>query len=75
MLAYTYPLLGVFWTITMFFLWAAWIYVVIWVFMDNFRRHDHSGWAKALWTIAIIFVPILGVFFYLIARPRDLEVA
>ena len=43
--------------------------------MDNFRRRDHSGWAKALWTIAIIFVPILGVFFYLIARPRDLEVA
>jgi predicted PurR-regulated permease PerM len=75
MLAYTYPILGVFWTITMFFLWAAWIYVVIWVFMDNFRRRDHSGWAKALWTIAIIFVPILGVFFYMIARPRDLEVA
>ena len=75
MLAYTYPILGVFWTITMFFLWAAWIYVVIWVFMDNFRRRDHSGWAKALWTIVIIFVPILGVLFYLIARPRDLEVA
>ena len=75
MLAYTYPILGVFWTITMFFLWAAWIYVVIWVFMDNFRRRDHSGWAKALWTIVIVFVPILGVLFYLIARPRDLEVA
>jgi hypothetical protein len=75
MLAYTYPLLGVFWTMTMFFLWASWIFAVIWVFIDNFRRHDHSGLAKALWTIAIIFVPVLGVFAYLIARPRDLEVA
>jgi predicted PurR-regulated permease PerM len=75
MLAYDYPLLGLFWTISMFFLWAAWIFAVIWVFIDNFRRRDHSGWAKALWTIAIIFVPILWVLFYLIARPRDLEVA
>jgi predicted PurR-regulated permease PerM len=72
MLAYDYPLLGAFWTITIFFAWAAWIFIVIWVFVDNFRRHDHSGWAKALWTLVIIFVPILGVLVYLIARPREL---
>jgi hypothetical protein len=75
MLAYDYPLLGVFWTMMFFALWAAWIFAVIWVFIDNFRRRDHSGFAKALWTLAIIFVPIVGVCAYLIARPSDMEVA
>ena len=70
MLAYDYPILGVFWTMTFFFLWAAWIFVVIWVFIDNFRRRDHSGWAKALWAILIIFLPFIGVFAYIVARPR-----
>jgi hypothetical protein len=75
MLAADYPLLNIFWTISIFFLWVAWIFVVIWVFIDNFRRRDHGGGAKALWTIVIIFVPLLGVFVYLIARPSDVEVA
>ena len=36
MLAYVYPILGVFWTLTIFFLWAAWIFVVVWVLIDEF---------------------------------------
>jgi hypothetical protein len=71
MLAYDYPLLGVFWTIFLIAMWALWVFVVIWVFIDNFRRTDHSGWAKALWTLAIIFVPVIGVLAYLITRPVD----
>ena len=47
---------------------------MIWVFVDNFRRSDHSGWAKALWTIFILFVPVLGVLVYLIARPSEVQV-
>jgi predicted PurR-regulated permease PerM len=70
MLAYDYPILGLFWTMTMFFLWAAWIFVVIWCFIDNFRRHDHSGGAKALWTLLIVFIPVIGVLAYLITRPQ-----
>jgi hypothetical protein len=58
MLAYDYPLLGIFWSITIFFLWVGWIFAVSWVFIDNFRRQDHSGWANALWALAIILVPI-----------------
>ena len=72
MLAYDYPLLAMFWTISMFFIWAGWIFAVAWVFIDNFRRRDHSGWAKALWALAILFVPIFGVFAYLVSRPNDL---
>jgi hypothetical protein len=75
MLSYVYPVLGVFWTMLMFFAFAAWIFLVIWVFIDNFRRSDHSGWAKALWTIAIFFLPVFGVLIYLIARPSDIQLA
>jgi hypothetical protein len=39
--------------------------------VDNFRRKDHSGWAKAGWFLLIIFLPILGAFAYTIARPAS----
>jgi len=71
MFAYDYPLLSVFWSICLFALLVLWIFVVIWVFIDNFRRTDHGGWAKALWTLFIIFLPIIGVFTYIVARPVD----
>jgi hypothetical protein len=75
-LAYSYPLLSVFWTLLMFAGFVLWIFIVIWCFVDNFRRRDHHGLAKALWFIFIIFVPLIGVIAYLIARPAvvDLEV-
>jgi integral membrane sensor domain MASE1 len=47
------------------------VFTVIFAFIDNFRRRDHSGWAKATWAIVIIFLPILGTIIYLIARPAD----
>jgi len=68
-LAYDYPILGLFWTMTIFFLWAGWWFAAIWSFIDNFRRHDHSGWAKAGWALFIIAIPLIGVLAYLIARP------
>ena len=71
MLAYDYPLLGVFWTLLMIALWALVIFAIIWALFDNFRRKDHGGLAKALWFLFILFVPLIGVFVYLIARPAD----
>lgn len=50
---------------TMFFLW---IWVVITVFSDIFRSHDLGGFAKALWTLFVIFLPVLGVLAYLLIR-------
>jgi hypothetical protein len=67
-LAYDYPLLGIFWTMLWFFLWFAWIVILIRVFADIFRAKDMGGFAKALWVIFVIIVPFLGVFIYLIAR-------
>jgi hypothetical protein len=43
----------------------------LWCFVDNFRRRDHHGAAKAGWTILILFIPILGALIYIIARPAD----
>ena len=64
----SYPLLNVFWTIFIFFLWVIWIWIVIMVFIDIFRSHDLSGGAKALWFLFVLFVPLIGVLVYLIAR-------
>ncbi len=71
MLAYDYPLLSVFWTLVLFSLFVLVLFVILWAFVDNFRRTDHHGMAKALWFLFILFFPILGVFVYLIARPAD----
>jgi hypothetical protein len=73
-LAYDFPLLGVFWSLLMFALFILWIFIVIWCFIDNFRRRDHHGLAKALWFLFIVFVPIIGVFSYIITRPAMVEV-
>jgi len=58
------------WTMIVFFAWIMFITWVILLMIDNFRRKDHSGWAKALWTLFIIFLPIIGAFTYTIARPN-----
>ena len=43
-LAADYPFLDVFWTMIIFFLWVAWISVLVTIVLDLFRRHDTSGW-------------------------------
>ena len=67
--SYQYPLLDIFWTMLIFFAFVIWIYLLIVVLGDNFRRRDHGGWAKAGWTVFVIFLPLIGVLVYMIARP------
>jgi phage shock protein PspC (stress-responsive transcriptional regulator) len=69
MLLADYPLLEVVWSMFIFFAFVIWIYLLILVLADNFRRGDHTGWAKAGWTVFIIFTPLIGVLVYMIARP------
>ena len=68
MLAYDYPLLSVFWSMFIFFVWIVWIMALFHVFADIFRSPDLGGFAKALWLIFVILLPFLGVFVYLLAR-------
>ena len=73
MLAYTFPLLSIFWSMLMFAGLVLLIFLVVWCFIDNFRRHDHHGLAKAGWAVLILFLPILGALIYIIARPATVE--
>ena len=70
MLAYDYPLLGIFWSLMMLFIFVMVGFVVIYTFIDNFRRPDHSGLAKAAWALLIIVLPLLGTLIYILARPE-----
>lgn len=64
----SYPFLEVFWTMLVFFAFFIWIWLLVVVFSDVFRRHDASGWVKVAWIIFIIILPYLGVFVYLIVE-------
>ena len=70
-LAADYPFLDVFWTMILFFCWVAWIWMLIMIFSDVFRR-DMSGWAKAGWCAFVLVLPFLGAFVYLIANGKGL---
>ena len=70
-LAYDFPLLSLFWSMLMFFGLFLMIWLIIWCFVDNFRRRDHHGLAKAGWTVVILFIPILGALIYIVARPAS----
>jgi hypothetical protein len=64
----SYPLLDVFWTIFLFFLWVMWFWILISVFIDIFRSRDLSGGGKALWFLFVLLIPLVGVLVYLIVR-------
>ncbi|MDK3072005.1 PLDc N-terminal domain-containing protein [Sedimentitalea sp. JM2-8] len=62
------------------FLFIMWIWLLIRVFGDLFRRKDVGGFGKVVWIIVLFVLPYLGVFFYLLTQgsamhARDLEAA
>ena len=67
-IAADYPFLNILWSMIIFFLWVAWIWVLILILSDVFRRHDLSGWGKAGWTFFLIVLPFLGALIYLITQ-------
>ena len=71
-LAADYPFMDVLWTMIIFFAWVAWIWMLIVIFTDVFRRRDIGGWAKAAWCAFMIILPFLGVLVYLIAEHKGM---
>ena len=67
------PLLDMIWSIFVFFLMVAWIWVIIGVVGDVFRSKDLGGVAKGVWVLFIIVIPWLGVLCYLVIRGRGME--
>jgi Short C-terminal domain/Phospholipase_D-nuclease N-terminal len=72
LLAADYPFLDVLWTLLIFFAWVIWFWILITVFADLFRRHDVSGWSKALWVVFVIILPFIGVLIYLIVNGQGM---
>jgi hypothetical protein len=54
------------------FVFIVWFWLLITVAADLFRRHDISGWIKALWVICLIRFPSLAVLAYLIFQGRGM---
>ena len=67
-----YPFLDVFWTMIIFFCWVIWIWMMIIILTDVYRRQDIGGWHKALWIVFLIVLPFLGVLIYLIAESKGM---
>ena len=82
-IAASYPFLNVLWDMLIFFAWVIFIWIAITVLIDVFRRHDISGWSKALWVVFVVLIPWIGVLVYLIVnhdgmaerKAKDNEVA
>jgi len=60
------------WFIFIFFAFMAYLMVIFNVIGDLFRDDTVSGWVKALWIIALIFLPFLTLLVYLIARGKGM---
>jgi hypothetical protein len=67
-LAADYPFLDILWTMIVFFVWIIWIWLLITIIADVFRRRDASGFTKVLWIVFVILLPFLGVFIYMIVN-------
>jgi ABC-type multidrug transport system fused ATPase/permease subunit len=67
------PLLDLFWSMLVFFLWISWFWLLISIFADIFRSDDLSGWGKSGWVLFTVFLPFLGVLVYLIARGQSMQ--
>ena len=71
-IASSYPFLNILWSMLIFVGLIMWIWLAIMCFADIFRRRDMGGFAKAIWIIFIIFIPLFGVLVYLIAYHKGI---
>ena len=60
------------WLIVSTFVFIAYLLVLFQIVADLFRNTEMAGWAKALWIIGLIFVPMLTAVVYIIANGGDM---
>jgi len=56
------------WFIVVTYLFVAYLMALFWVITDVYRDRSTGGFVKALWTIALIFLPVLTLLIYLVAN-------
>jgi len=54
------------------FAFVVWFWLLIIIYGDLFRRHDISGWGKALWVLVLVITSYIGIFVYLITQGRGM---
>ncbi|MFY9599807.1 MAG: SHOCT domain-containing protein [Pseudolabrys sp.] len=54
------------------FAFVVWFWLLVIIYGDLFRRHDITGWGKALWVLALVLTSYLGILAYLITQGRGM---
>ena len=54
------------------FIFVLWLWLLMTVFGDLFRRHDVSGVGKVAWVILLIVLPYIGLFAYIVTQGRGM---
>jgi hypothetical protein len=54
------------------FAFVVWFWLLVAIYGDLFRRHDISGWGKALWVLALVATSYLGIFAYVITQGKGM---
>jgi hypothetical protein len=73
LIAADYPFLNILWSMIIFFTWVVWIWMMIRILSDVFRRRDLSGGAKAGWTIFLLVLPFIAALIYLAKHSEGLS--
>jgi hypothetical protein len=61
-----------FWLLVWWFFFIAFLMVLFQIFGDLFRDDELGGFAKAVWVIVLIFLPVIGSLVYLVARGKGM---
>jgi len=54
--------------IAVIFLFVFWLWLLVSIVTDLFRRSDVSGVVKLVWCVVLLLLPYLGVFAYLLTQ-------
>jgi hypothetical protein len=60
------------WFIIITYAFVAYMMMLFSIVMDLFRDRDTSGFAKAIWLLALLFLPFLSALVYVIVRGRGM---
>jgi hypothetical protein len=60
------------WSLLVIFFMVIYFMMLFQVIIDVFRRHDESGFQKALWLIALLIFPLVGLLVYMIVNSEGM---
>jgi hypothetical protein len=63
---------NVVWFVIISYAFVAYLMMLFSIVMDLFRDRDTSGFAKAIWLLALLFLPFLSALVYVIVRGRGM---